>query len=70
MGMAGCPDKRDAPGFSGSSGSIILDVFDKRCRPLDKRNVAMLYVVGPRGQGSKRKDERIPSEEKLPFLRG
>ena len=71
LGMAGCPDKRDMAGFSGSIGSIFLDVFEKSCCPKQNdQNVAMLYVVGPRGKGSRRNDDKIPSEDKLQFLKG
>jgi len=33
-------------------GIAILDVFSARRRPLSDQNVAMLYVVGPKGQGA------------------
>eukprot|EP00401_Gymnodinium_catenatum_P077874 CAMPEP_0117520550 /NCGR_PEP_ID=MMETSP0784-20121206/33224_1 /TAXON_ID=39447 /ORGANISM="" /LENGTH=342 /DNA_ID=CAMNT_0005316543 /DNA_START=1 /DNA_END=1029 /DNA_ORIENTATION=+ len=36
----------------GRVGAAFLDVFDAPARPLNERNVAMLYVVGPKGQGA------------------
>ena len=50
---------------------MFLDVFEKSCCPKQNdQNVAMLYVVGPRGKGSRRNDDKIPSEDKLQFLKG
>jgi len=31
-------------------GSVFIDVFDASARPLNEKNVAMLYVVGPKGE--------------------
>jgi len=36
---------------SGPVGAAFIDVFTPEHRPLSKRNVAMLYVVGPKGEG-------------------
>ena len=47
---AGYPYQNDVKGFSGSTGSVFIDVFQEEKRPLSKKNVAMIYVVGPRGE--------------------
>lgn len=36
----------------GPVGAVFLDVFRQGRRPLSEQNVAMLYVVGPKGQGA------------------
>lgn len=41
------------PRYAAAVGSAILDVFEEPKRLLHQRNVAMLYVVGPKGEGSK-----------------
>ena len=51
--IARCPRSADSAGYRGSAGSIFLDIFKKEARPLHDNNVAMLYVVGPRGKGCK-----------------
>eukprot|EP00931_Biecheleriopsis_adriatica_P004363 TRINITY_DN106045_c0_g1_i1.p1 TRINITY_DN106045_c0_g1~~TRINITY_DN106045_c0_g1_i1.p1 ORF type:complete len:333 (-),score=73.06 TRINITY_DN106045_c0_g1_i1:81-1079(-) len=37
--------------FAGAIGSIVLDIFTDESRPFHPQNVAMLYVVGPKGEG-------------------
>ncbi|CAJ1426877.1 unnamed protein product [Effrenium voratum] len=37
--------------LGGATGSVFIDVFREEKRPLHSRNVAMLYVVGPKGEG-------------------
>lgn len=39
-------------GSSSLTGTAFLDVFEAKTRPLSDKNVAMLYVVGPKGQGA------------------
>lgn len=36
----------------GPVGAVFIDVFADEARPLNKRNVAMIYVVGPKGRGA------------------
>ena len=38
--------------YAQAVGSAFLDVYTELSRPLNARNVAMLYVVGPKDQGS------------------
>ena len=33
-----------------ATGAVVLDVFKVESRPYSSRNIAMLYVVGPKGQ--------------------
>ena len=44
----------DPPGYDGCTGAVFIDVFNEKSRPLNIDNVAMLYVVGPRGEGCRR----------------
>ena len=46
---SGCRGGKDA------TGAVILDVFEVESRPSSPLNVAMLYVVGPKGQRAGRK---------------
>ena len=41
----------DCTGLEGGDGSVFIYVFDASARPLHANNVAMLYVVGPKGEG-------------------
>lgn len=57
--------------FAGSVGSVFVDVFKADKRPLHDKNVAMLYVVGPKGEdctGPKSSDSG-PFLDKVRFLR-
>jgi len=36
----------------GPVGAVFIDVFANEARPLNDRNVAMVYVVGPKGAGA------------------
>lgn len=44
-------DQQDLHELAGSTGSVFIDIFEEEQRPLSSRNVAMLYVVGPKGEG-------------------
>lgn len=48
-GAGGSPT--DVARFGGAIGSVFVDVFEEKSRPLHEKNVAMLYVVGPKGEG-------------------
>ena len=50
--VAGEAFGKEDPRYKGATGSVFIDVFDEASRPLHKKNVAMLYVVGPKGEGS------------------
>lgn len=54
VGLLGCFARAPASSLGAKSltGIAFLDVFDHKTRPLSDRNVAMLYVVGPKGQGA------------------
>eukprot|EP00929_Paragymnodinium_shiwhaense_P113062 TRINITY_DN81328_c0_g1_i1.p1 TRINITY_DN81328_c0_g1~~TRINITY_DN81328_c0_g1_i1.p1 ORF type:complete len:305 (+),score=29.38 TRINITY_DN81328_c0_g1_i1:102-917(+) len=43
-------------GASGASGDAVgvayVDIFASECRPLNDKNIGMLYVVGPKGKGA------------------
>ena len=49
FGMADPESLRRSRGKDPSTGAIFIDVFGKEERPGSKKNVAMLYVVGPKG---------------------
>lgn len=49
--VAGIPSDQDMPGHKSASGAVFLDVFAAGKRPMAETNVAMLYVVGPKGEG-------------------
>lgn len=51
FGQVGPELEGDCEGFEGCNGSVFIDVFEARVRPLHDKNVAMLYVVGPKGKG-------------------
>merc|ERR1712204_76660 len=42
---------QEDPRYEAAVGSVFIDVFEETSRPLHQRNVAMLYVVGPKGEG-------------------
>mmetsp|Transcript_122440 Transcript_122440/g.391783 ORF Transcript_122440/g.391783 Transcript_122440/m.391783 type:complete len:353 (-) Transcript_122440:149-1207(-) len=50
--VAGEAIGEEEPAYTASVGSVFVDVFDGGARPLHERNVAMLYVVGPKGEGA------------------
>ena len=54
MCLSGTGRKNDKAGFDGATGSMFIDVFKHKDRPLHGKNVAMLYVVGTRGEGCRR----------------
>jgi len=41
-----------SPELRGAIGSVFIDVFQQEQRPMHPKNVAMLYVVGPKGEGA------------------
>lgn len=49
--VAGEAFGKEDPRFEAAVGSAFIDVFEEASRPLHQRNVAMLYVVGPKGEG-------------------
>jgi hypothetical protein len=49
--MAGDASGQDSPGHESASGAVFLHVFAPNKQPLAQNNVAMLYVVGPKGEG-------------------
>lgn len=49
--VAGVPSNQDVPGHESASGAVFLDVFAVGKQLLAEKNVAMLYVVGPKGEG-------------------
>lgn len=52
FGRAGPPREDDqVEDLKGSTESVFIDVFSEEGRPFDPKNVAMLYVVGPKGEG-------------------
>ena len=50
---AGIAGEKDFAGYEGVIGAVILSVFEESWRPSsNENNLGMLYVVGPRGEGS------------------
>jgi len=49
--MAGVALEGDAPGCEAATGAVFLDVFALDKQPVAEGNAAMLYVVGPKGEG-------------------
>lgn len=49
--MAGEASDQDTPGHESASGAVFLHVFVAGKRPLAEKNIAMLYTVGPKGEG-------------------
>ena len=45
----GCAGDMFEEDTTGATGSVFIDVFKPGARPLHNKNVAMLYVVGPKG---------------------
>ena len=54
LGLAGCFARvlGGGDGPRGPVGAVFVDVLAAGRRPASPRNVAMLYVVGPKGQGA------------------
>ena len=50
--VAGESFGEEDPRYEAAVGSAFIDVFEETSRPLHQRNVAMLYVVGPKGEGA------------------
>lgn len=50
IGRAGPAAEGDTEPYEGSTESVFIDVFREEKRPLHERNVAMVYVVGPKGE--------------------
>lgn len=53
FGQSGRCVKGDCVGFEKCNASVFIDVFKADARPLNGKNVAMLYVVGPKGERCK-----------------
>ncbi len=51
--MAGDASDQDSPYHGSASGAVFLHVFAANKQPLSQKNLAMLYVVGPKGAGCK-----------------
>mmetsp|Transcript_81419 Transcript_81419/g.154562 ORF Transcript_81419/g.154562 Transcript_81419/m.154562 type:complete len:360 (+) Transcript_81419:108-1187(+) len=49
--MAGDATDQDSPSHESASGAVFLHVFASNKQPLAQKNMAMLYVVGPKGEG-------------------
>lgn len=69
FGVAGVASDQDVPGHESASGSVFLDVFAAHKQPLAEKNLAMLYVVGPKGEGC-RGPKQGPLLDRACFLAG
>ena len=49
--VSGEPFGDEDPRYEAAVGSAFVDIFEGPSRPLHQWNVAMLYVVGPKGEG-------------------
>ena len=51
IAVAGEAFGKEDPRYEAAVGSAFIDIFKEPSRPLHRRSVAMLYVVGPKGEG-------------------
>jgi len=68
MGVAGDSFPEDDIGLQSATGCAFLDVFTEDARPLSLDNIAMLYVVGPKGEGCTGPQGQGPLLDKSRFL--
>lgn len=63
LGCSACFARAGLVGKDKRVGSAFVDIIDQEWRPLHEKNVGMLYVVGPRGEGAKGHGPTIAGKE-------
>ena len=71
FGHSGTRIDGDIEGLEGCNGSTFLHIFNEEGRPRHSRNAAMLYVVGPKGEGCRapKTEDCGPHFARAKFLR-